>query len=353
MLAIYFRKEIVSSETTTRTNTSAALTSPEQEPGGRDESEIDFEEKEITRSGQDASRDKTQEPQAAARARPKRKSPISGTQAKRPIDVHLRSLLQAIPDVVYFKDAEGRNLIVNKAFEKFAGRKSKDIIGRTDDELLPPELAAKCRRSDEAAIISRVPVRFEEDSTGPEGDLRFYETIKSAIFDGQGKVVGLVGISRDITERKTWEERLAESEERFRGLFENATVGLYRTTPGGRIILANPTLVRMLGYSHFKQLSVRNLKETGFEPSYPRLQFIQRIEKENEIKGLVAAWKRRDGTTVFVRESAKAIRDVDGRTLYYEGTVEDITEQKERNRSSKRANTASGRSSKPPRKPSS
>jgi len=258
----------------------------------------------------------------------KEKARSSGTQAKRPIDVRLRSLLQAIPDVVYFKDAEGRNLIVNKAFEKMAGRKSKDIIGRTDDELLPPELAVKCRQSDEAAIISRVPVRFEEDSAGPDGDLRFYETIKSAIFDDRGKVIGLVGVSRDITERKVWEERLAESEERFRGLFENATVGLYRTTPGGRIILANPTLVRMLGYSHFKQLSVRNLKENGFEPSYPRLQFVQRIEKEGEIKGLEAAWKRSDGTIIYVRESAKAIRDRDGRTLYYEGTVEDITERK-------------------------
>jgi len=230
--------------------------------------------------------------------------------------------------MVYFKDAEGRNLIVNKAFEKMAGRKSKDIIGRTDDELLPPELAAKCRRSDEAAIISRVPIRFEEDSAGPDGALRYFETIKSAIFDDQGKALGLVGVSRDITERKTWEERLAESEERFRGLFENATVGLYRTTPGGHIILANPTLVRMLGYSHFKQLSVRNLKENGFEPSYSRLQFMERIEKEGEIKGLEAAWKRRDGTIIYVRESAKAIRDVDGRTLYYEGTVEDITERK-------------------------
>ena len=253
---------------------------------------------------------------------------VKPKSVKRPLDVRLRSLLQAIPDVVYFKDAEGRNLIVNKAFEKLAGRKSKDIIGRTDDELLPPELAAKCRASDEAAMKSRVPVRFEEASAGLDGAPRYFETIKSAIFDDRGKVLGLVGVSRDITERKVSEERLGESEERFRSLFENATVGLYRTTPGGRIIMANPTLVRMLGYFHFKQLSVRNLKENGFEPSYSRLQFMERIEKEDEIKGLEAAWKRRDGTIIYVRESVKAIRDRDGRTLYYEGTVEDITERK-------------------------
>ena len=230
--------------------------------------------------------------------------------------------------MVYFKDALGRNLIVNKAYEKFSGLKSKDIIGRTDDELLPPELAAKCRKSDEAAKASRIPVRFEEDYAGRDGDLCYFETIKSAIFDEGGKILGLVGISRDITERKVWEERLAESEERFRSLFENATIGLYRTSPGGRIIMANPTLVKMLGYSDFKQLSLRNLKKTGFEPSYSRAQFIRRIEKEGEIRGLEAIWKRADGTFIYVRESATAIRDEDGRVLYFEGTVEDITQRK-------------------------
>ncbi len=240
----------------------------------------------------------------------------------------MKSLLQAIPDVVYIKDTAGRNMVVNTAFEQLAGRPAAEIIGRTDEDLLPADLAARCRESDLEVLGGGGSVRFEEASTGPDGLPLFFETVKSPVRDEDGNILGLVGVSRDITERKIWEERLAESEERFRSLFENATIGIYRTTPGGRIIMANPTLARMLGYSSVDELSVRNLKENGFEPSYPRLQFVSRIEAEGEIRGLESAWKRRDGSIIFVRESARAVRDAAGRVLYYEGTVEDITERK-------------------------
>jgi PAS domain-containing protein len=65
-------------------------------------------------------------------------------------------------------------------------------------------------------------------------------------------------------------EALEENAERFRSLYQNSTIGLYRTTPDGRILLANPTLVRMLGYDSFEELAPRNLEKDGFEPSYPR-----------------------------------------------------------------------------------
>jgi PAS domain S-box-containing protein len=238
-------------------------------------------------------------------------------------------LIEAIPDIVYIKDTAGRNMVVNKAFEELAGRPAAEILGRTDEELLPADLAVRCRESDLKVLGGRGSIRFEEVSTGPDGAPRYFETVKSPIHGESGDILGLVGVSRDITDRKIWEERLAESEERFRSLFENATIGIYRTTPGGRIVMANPTLARMLGYSSFEELSVRNLKENGFEPSYPRLQFVRRIEEEGEIRGLESAWKRRDGSVIFVRESAKAVRDAEGRILYFEGTVEDITERKQ------------------------
>jgi PAS domain S-box-containing protein len=244
-------------------------------------------------------------------------------------NAQLLSVIQAIPDCIYIKDDQGRNLIINKAFEDAFGLRQSDVAGKTDEELLPAELAAACRLSDEIVLSRGQSYRFEERSPGPDGNERDFETIKSPLFDEEGRVIGLVGISRDITSRKTVERALAESEERFRGLFENTTIGLYRTTPDGRIILVNPATLRMLGYDTLEEIAQRNLEEQGFEPGYERANFKARIEREGEIRGLESAWKRKDGTTIHIRESVRAFRGADGRVLYYEGTVEDVTARHE------------------------
>ena len=147
--------------------------------------------------------------------------------------------------------------------------------------------------------------------------------------NSENKIIGYLGTITDITERKRAEEMVRESEERFRSLYENSTIGLYRTTPDGKIILANPTLVKMLGYSTFEELASRNLEQEGFEPSYERKHFIEQIELNGEVKGLESAWTRKDGSMVYIRESARTIRDPNGKTLYYDGSVEDITERKQ------------------------
>jgi len=132
----------------------------------------------------------------------------------------------------------------------------------------------------------------------------------------------------DISERKQAEEALRGSEERFRSVYENSTIGIYRTTPDGKVLLANPSLVKMLGFSSVSELSDRNLQEEGFEPGYERAEFQRRLASEGEVRGQEASWTRRDGTAMFVRESAKAIRNAKGEITYYEGTVEDVTEHK-------------------------
>lgn len=121
--------------------------------------------------------------------------------------------------------------------------------------------------------------------------------------------------------------RLREkSLEIYQTLIEQTDVGFYRTTPDGRILYANPALVKMLGYSSLEELSKRNLEENGFEPEYPREYFKKQMEKHGKVYGFISAWKRKDRKTIYVRESARAVKDKRGRILFYEGTVVDITE---------------------------
>lgn len=136
-------------------------------------------------------------------------------------------------------------------------------------------------------------------------------------------------VSVDVTERMRAEEALRESEQRFRSIFENATIGIYRTTPDGQIVLANPALLEMLGYDSFAELAALNLEEAGFQPEYERDKFREQIEQQGELLGLEAVWTRRDGSPLYIREYAKAIYNKSGAVAYYEGTVEDITAHKE------------------------
>jgi len=142
--------------------------------------------------------------------------------------------------------------------------------------------------------------------------------------------MGMSEATRDARENGDAATRasLQQGEARSRALVENLPIGVYRTTPDGRIVHANPALVEMLGYASFEELATRNLEQEGIATGAPRSAFRERIERDGAIVGKESAWRRRDGTTIFIRENAKAIRDEEGRVVCYEGTVEDITERK-------------------------
>jgi len=143
-----------------------------------------------------------------------------------------------------------------------------------------------------------------------------------------GTSAGFRGLIYDLTKRKNYERELAESEERFRTLYENATVGLYRTTPEGRVLLANPALLRMLGYGSLEELQAVDLRKGGLGAEYSREKFFAHLRKAVVVEGAEAAWTKKDGMKITVRESARAVFDPEGRIKFCEGTVEDITDRK-------------------------
>lgn len=129
-------------------------------------------------------------------------------------------------------------------------------------------------------------------------------------------------------QRRMSQVALRESEENYRQLYENAPVGLYRTTPGGKILRANVVLIKMLGYSTFEELSSVNLGSGNFIDYSNRKNFVAQIKIYGKVKDMESHWTSHDGNVLVVKESAEAICGLKGEILYIDGTVEDITERK-------------------------
>jgi PAS domain S-box-containing protein len=128
----------------------------------------------------------------------------------------------------------------------------------------------------------------------------------------------------DVKRYKKVKLALKESEERYRQLFENVPIGIYRTTLDGRIIDANPVFVKMAGYSSFSEMAAVNMIEEYFRSGHDRAEYIECLKRDGEIKGLEGIWRTGDGRDINIRVNAKLIHNENGE-VFFEGTVEDIT----------------------------
>ena len=133
---------------------------------------------------------------------------------------------------------------------------------------------------------------------------------------------------QEILERQRTAELLDESQKQFENVFANAPIGIYRTTPDGRVVLANLALARMLGYDDVADLSYLDLERDEEGSSASRRTFKEQVAQRGHISGLESQWRCRDGTELWVRENATAVYDHDGEIIYYDGTVEDISEER-------------------------
>ncbi len=123
-------------------------------------------------------------------------------------------------------------------------------------------------------------------------------------------------------------KNMQKSEEEYRTLYENSTLGIYRTTPGGKVLMANPALLKMLGYSNLKELQKINLEKDLDERIYPRSEFKSMINQKGVIHGYETQYIKKDGSSIDINESAQVIKNSNGEVLYYEGWAEDITLRK-------------------------
>ena len=157
------------------------------------------------------------------------------------------------------------------------------------------------------------------------------------IFDEEGLVIGIEGFMSDITDRKHSEalqdqliKALEQAEASYRSIFENALEGIFQTTPNGNYIRVNPALAKIYGYLEPEALinSLTDIQQQLYKDPLRRQEFQELLQKYGCVADFESEVYRQDHSLIWISENARAVRDEQGKLLYYEGTVQDITDRK-------------------------
>ena len=147
--------------------------------------------------------------------------------ALRESEAKLRALIDSLPDLVWLKDPEGRYLACNRRFERFFGAAEGEILGKTDFDFVDAGLAVSFRRNDKAAMAAGAPTVNEEEVVfAADGHKETLETIKSPVVASDGGLVGVLGVGRDITERRRAEEEVRLHAEQLQRTVEGAVLAM-------------------------------------------------------------------------------------------------------------------------------
>jgi len=169
-------------------------------------------------------------------------------------ETYLRNLIFSIPDLIWLKDENGKYLFCNSKFERFFGAKKKEIVGKTDYDFVDRELADFFRQHDQIAISKGRPSTNEEEIIyADDGHTEIIETIKSPMFGSDGQFVGVLGIARDITERKQAEEERKRLEIQLHQAQKMEAIG---TLAGGVAHDINNILAGIVGNAQLAELQM-------------------------------------------------------------------------------------------------
>jgi two-component system, cell cycle sensor histidine kinase and response regulator CckA len=236
------------------------------------------------------------------------------------------SLIDSLPLNVFSKDKKGRFILANRQYCHTVGKSNADIIGRTDDDFHPPEMAHKYRRDDRSVMESGQATTIEEEHRTTSGTAMHVNVIKAPLYNHHREVTGVLGVFWDISLRKQAEHALLESEKRFRELVDLLPQSIYEFDLDGRILFANQSALRTFGYTQEdldKGLNIQNLLSAS-----DHLRVKANIARANDLRrraGIDYTARHRDGHLFPVITYTSPIRK-DGHTVGLRGIAIDQTD---------------------------
>ncbi|QEQ95547.1 PAS domain S-box protein [Neptunomonas concharum] len=235
----------------------------------------------------------------------------------------LKELLNGIPDLIFYKTKKGVYLGCNHAFETFVGLKEPEIVGKTDFDLFEQDVAAFFRDKDKQMLERQKATTNEEWVVYPDGQKVLLETLKTPFFGKSGTLYGLVGISRNITNRYEADARLRRSENIYRNVLSTALDGFWIASSDGVILDANKAYVEMSGYALYELQGMEIHQLDALESQKLSKEHIEQVIKERGQR-FVSAHRRKDGSVFDVEINVSYWPEEGGRFFVF---IKDITEQ--------------------------
>ncbi len=245
----------------------------------------------------------------------------------------------ALPIYIAQKDLNLNFIFANERFCKDLENRMRElgittIVGRNDDDFHPPQLAKRYRDDDNTAIRTKKPLQRIERHKPIGSAERDVQVLKFPRFDSKGEVTGVLVVFWDVLEGQPVLAELESSidleREKYQRLFENAPfVGIFQSTPEGKCLAVNAALAKILGYGSAEDLkSVANIETEVYLNRADRDRFKLFMDRDGFVDRFEYEAKRKDGSRVWVSESARAVRNEQGEIDYYEGFIQDIDEKK-------------------------
>lgn len=247
---------------------------------------------------------------------------------------HLRTLIDTIPDLVWLKDPHGVYLQCNQRFEQFFGALEEEIIGKTDYDFVNKELASFFRQKDKEAKALGKPSINEEEVTFADGHKEILETIKTPMFGDDHKFMGVLGIGRDITQRKLIEMALRENQRFLETLIGNLPGMVYRCKNNIRWTMDFVSVgsLSLTGYEPEQLINSQTISYGNVIHEADRKMVWDSVQEKLALKQpffLKYRIVQANGTLKWVLEQGCGVFSKSGDLLFLEGFITDITERKQ------------------------
>ncbi len=252
-------------------------------------------------------------------------------------EAQFRSVISSMQEGLLVHDADGVISLCNERAQQMLGLPAEELNGRNALQEGWP-----LRREDGTTLpIGEVPGRLSLDSglptpsvvmgiQKPDGSWTWLQTSAAPLFHpGEDRPHSVVLTFSDVTERRRVLETLRETEEKYRGIYENSTEGIFQTVREGRFLRANPAFARILGYESPAQIlaEVTDITRQLYHRPEDREAVLSALAAVETISGFETPLRRRDGSTVWVSVNVHHARDAGGETIL-EGSIHDITERR-------------------------